>query len=307
MTRPVRVSVIGTERFAVGDAPSTDPVDTVIGYLERRLAEVLPDQPDLIVLGELCDMPWDIADDWAAAVAHTRDRGDRVLTRLADVAASHRVNIVYPSLVAVDRDVVNATTVFDRGGRIVGRYVKNYLLEVERDAGLSYGRSEELIELDFGTIAPVICFDLNFAELRARYAAARPDIIVFSSAFHGSFLQQLWAYECGAFLASAIKVPSPSRLLNPLGATVASTTNYTRSATTTINLDRVAVHLDHNVEALKRIKSELGPAVTIDDPGYLGSVLLTSNGATPAREIAEAYGVELLADYMRRSRDARPL
>ena len=306
MTRSVRVSVIGTERFVVAGPSADDPVTDVIDYLDRRLAEVLPDQPDLIVLGELCDMPWDIADDWDAAVAHTRARGDRVLGHVSRLARTHRVNIVYPSLLSVEGGIVNATSVFDREGDLVGRYVKNYLLEVERDAGLVYGRSEEIIRLDFGTIAPVICFDLNFADLRARYAAARPDIIVFSSAFHGSFLQQLWAYECGAFLASAIKVPSPSRVLNPLGETVASTTNYTRSVTTTINLDRVAVHLDHNVDALRRVKHDLGPDVTIDDPGYLGSVLLTSNGDRPAREIAEAYGLELLTDYLHRSQAARP-
>lgn len=306
MTRSVRVSAIGTEHFVVTGASTDDPVTDVIDYLERRLAEVLPDQPDLIVLGELCDMPWDIADDWDAAVAHTRARGDRVLEHVSRLARTHRVNIVYPSLLSIDGGIVNATSVFDREGDIVGRYAKNYLLEVERDAGLVYGRSEEIIRLDFGTIAPVICFDLNFADLRARYAAAHPDIIVFSSAFHGSFLQQLWAYECGAFLASAIKVPSPSRVLNPLGEAVASTTNYTRSVTTTINLDRVAVHLDHNLDTLRRIKRELGPDVTVADPGYLGSVLLFSNTDRPAREIAEDYGLELLTDYWRRSQEARP-
>lgn len=306
MTRSVRVSVIGTERFTQGDVPAGDPIDAVIGYLDRRLAEVLPDEPDLIVLGELCDMPADIADDWDAAIAHTRDRGDRVRDHVARLAKKHSVNIVYPSLLALEDGVVNAASVFDREGALAGRYVKNYLLEVERDAGLVYGRSEEIIRLDVGTIAPVICFDLNFAELRARYAAARPDIIVFSSAFHGSFLQQLWAYECGAFLVSAIKVPSPSRVLNPLGEVVASSTNYTRSVTATINLDRVAVHFDHNVETLRTIKAERGSEVTIADPGYLGSVLLTSNGESTAREIADAYGLETLTDYWRRSQDARP-
>lgn len=305
MTRPVRISVIGTESFALADSPDLDPVAAVSRYLDARFSEVLSDEPDFIVLGELSDLPADVARDWGDAVRHVGDRGDRILNHVARIAERHRTNIAYSSLIDVGAGVTNTTTIIDREGNTVAAYHKNYLLEVEREAGLLYGEVEEIATLDFGTVAPAICFDLNFPELRGRYAAAHPDVIAFSSAFHGSFLQQVWAYECGSYLASAIKSPSPSRVINPLGEVVASTTNYTHSLTVDVELDRVVVHLDHNVETLRKIKKELGRAVSIADPGFLGSVLLLSHGSVSARDIAAEFGLEPIDAYWRRSRAAR--
>lgn len=61
------------------------------------------------------------------------------------------------------------------------------------DLGLTHSDAAPVFDLDIGRVACVICFDLNFDQLRERYAKARPDLVQFSSMFHGSFLQTQWS------------------------------------------------------------------------------------------------------------------
>ncbi|MDD3928110.1 MAG: carbon-nitrogen hydrolase family protein, partial [bacterium] len=156
------------------------------------------------------------------------------------------------------------------------------------------------IECDFGRLACAICFDLNFDELRLKYVKSRPDLILFCSVYHGGLMQSYWAYSCRAHFVSAV-AGLPSAVISPLGQTVAETTNYTDSITAIINLDCCLAHLDYNWERLKKLKKAYGEEVLITDPGYLGSVLISSQTEKfSAVKLAEEFEIELLDDYMNR-------
>ena len=61
----------------------------------------------------------------------------------------------------------------------------------ETEAGkIQAGEEIAVIECDFGRVGCAICFDLNFAELQQRYARTRPDLMVYSSFFHGDLMQR---------------------------------------------------------------------------------------------------------------------
>ena len=94
----------------------------------------------------------------------------------------------------------------------------------------------------------------------------------------------------------------PSAILSPVGNELASTTNYFDFAISEVNLDCQMVHLDFNWDKLRAMRARYGTEVSVFDPGYLSSVLISSESEerSSADLIAE-FEVELLDDYMRRS------
>ena len=90
--------------------------------------------------------------------------------------------------------------------------------------------------------------------------------------------------------------------MSPVGNELASTTNYFDFAISEVNLDCQMVHLDFNWDKLRAMRARYGTEVSVFDPGYLGSVLISSESEerSSADLIAE-FEVELLDDYMRRS------
>ncbi len=302
MANYVKVSTIGARPLEVdaGLKPQA-VVDRMIEYWRGKLDQVLPDRPDLILVPEACDRPL----NWPADRA--RDyylvRKDQVLDFFAGAARRNGCYVAYSAKHQVeDGTWRNSTRIIDRSGRVIGTYNKNHAVIGEyEDGAVLYGREAPLIECDFGRVACVICFDLNFDELRLKYAEAKPDLILFSSMYHGGLMQAYWAYSCRCHFVAA--VPGlPSAIISPIGQVIATSTNYFDFATATINLDCAVAHLDENWERFRRLKAKYGPEVRITDPGYLGPVLLSSE--TPdatIRQMVEEFGIELLADYFARS------
>ena len=152
-----------------------------------------------------------------------------------------------------------------------------------------------------------ICFDLNFDELRLKYVKAKPDLIIFSSMYHGGLMQSYWAYSCRCHFVGAIAGRATrSEIRNPLGQIIASNTNYFNFAVARVNLDCELAHLDYNWERLRKLKAKYGPKVTINDPGCLGSVLISSEHETVGvDEMIEEFEIELLDDYFARALEYR--
>ncbi len=283
-------------------------VEKAIVHLEAAIQPVLPGRPDLIVLPECCDRPQDLPRERQAD--YYRDRGDQVLRRMQELAVRHHSYIAYAAVWAMaDGTFRNATRLIDRQGKVAGIYHKNHLVVEENTEGnILYGREAPIIQCDFGRVACAICFDLNFDELRLKYAAARPDLIVFCSNYHGGLMQHYWAYSCRAHFVGAIgslKL-APASIISPLGDLLAGSSNYIHHITATVNLDCCIAHLDYNWEKLDRMKAEYGDRVRVSVPSYLGSVLISSEtDKVSAREMAGQFEIELLDDYFARVRAHR--
>ena len=111
----------------------------------------------------------------------------------------------------------DSSTLIDRHGQIVGVYNKNQVTIGERiESGILYGRETPVFACDFGRVAFAICFDLNFDGLRLKYVKAKPDLIVFSSVYHGGLMQAYWAYSCRAHFVGAV-AGLPCEIRNPRG------------------------------------------------------------------------------------------
>jgi len=297
-----RIATIGPRPPRV-DA-NTEPqkiVERMISHWRGRFAQVLPDKPDLIVVPEACDRPGGLSLE--KRLAYYRVRKNQVRDYFAQVAKENRCYIVYSAAREMpDGTWRNSSILIDRQGKVMGAYNKNHVvIEETTKAGILCGRDAPVFECDFGRVVCAICFDLNFDELRLKYAKAKPDLIVFSSMYHGGLMQSYWAYSCRAHFVGAI-AGLPCEIRNPLGEVVASNTNYFDFVVADVNLDCRLAHLDYNWSRLRALNAKYGPKVKIRDPGFLGSVLISSEDETiTVDEMIAEFKIELLDDYMARA------
>lgn len=298
----VRIATLGSRPPSVdANAEPQRIVEQMIGHWRGRFAQVLPDKPDLIVVPEACDRPGGLSRE--KCLAYYRVRKDQVRDFFAQVAKENRCYIVYSATREMDDGTWrNSSVLIDRDGRIVGAYNKNHVvIEETTESGILCGREAPVFECDFGRVAFAICFDLNFDELRLKYAKAKPDLIIFSSMYHGGLMQAYWAYSCRAHFVGAV-AGLPCEIRDPQGDVIASSTNYFDFVVADVNLDCRLAHLDYNWSRLRALKATYGPKVTIKDPGFLGSVLITSEHETvTASEMVREFEIELLDDYMARA------
>jgi hypothetical protein len=298
--RYVTVATIGNAPAGFKSDNKQDLVDHVIAFWGKELKQVLPDKPDLIVLPEYCDL----SDE---GEEYLRVRKNQVIDYFSSVAKKNNCYIAF-GMKREEKEGLwrNSCVVIDRKGGITGIYNKNFPTIMEMESGIKACNEAQVITCDFGRIAIAICFDLNFDELRTHYAKEKPDLIIFSSMYHGGIVQGNWAYSCRSYFVGSVYRQNPSEIRNPMGEVVASSTNYFDFAIARINLDCQLVHLDYNRDKLTALKEKYGRSVTISDPGELASVLVTSEDSkTTVDQMIKEFNIEKLDDYLTRAREFR--
>ena len=299
--KKIVVSVLGPAPLRGVNLHGQEAVDHMIQHWRNQLAPVLPDKPDLIVLPEACDrFPSHAMEERQAYYAC---RGEQLRDFFRRVASERQCHIAYSAARRMaDGTYRNSTQLIDRQGEIVGVYNKNHLVPAETtQGGILCGKEAPVFATDFGTVAMAICFDLNFTELLEKYKAQHPDLVIFSSMYHGGLMQRYWAYQCRAHFIGAV-AGDECTVINPVGETIARSTNYFPRVTASINLDCAVVHLDENWGRLQAAKDKYGRLVTVFDPGHLGAVLLTSEMPDiSAADLIQEFGIETWDDYYDRS------
>jgi len=277
-------------------------VEQIISFWQGQLNQVLKSKLDLIVLPEVCDVPVGLST--SEQKLYLEARKNRLSDFFAKVARENNCYIAFGSIHNADKGLRNSLILLDRAGKIAGTYHKNFPTISEMEQGVIPGDQTPVFQCDFGTVAMAICFDLNYDELRLKYSKLQPDIIIFSSLYHGGLMQSQWAYSSRSYFVSAIGIVQlPSEVLNPLGEIVASSTNYFNYTLATINLDYELAHLDYNWDKLKKLKAKYGDAVSIHDPGKVGAVMISSEDkAVSAQQMVKEFDIELLDTYFDRSR-----
>jgi predicted amidohydrolase len=307
-SKRVIIATIGGGGGTINAADKLDPqkiVSQMIDFWKEELNKVLPFQPDLILLTEACDRPGGLTS--TEEFNYYRIRKNQVSDFFASVAKTNHCYIAFGMKREENGSWRNSCILLDREGKTVGIYDKNFPTIEEMNLGIKAGTETPVFHCDFGSVACAICFDLNYNELRERYAILKPDIILFPSMYHGGLEQAKWAYDLRSFFVCSYGfLTGPSEIRNPLGEIVATSTNYYNYAIANVNLDRKLVHLDYNWEKLVALKKKYGKEVTIIDPGKLGAVMITSEkNDMSVDEMIKEFNIELLDDYFNRSRQAR--
>ena len=311
MSNHVKISLLGfsnprpPKSYTSGDFKTY--ADTIMKLFKKNIDNVLPDSPDLIVFPE-CSNRFAIAegqlfeDAIQERIEFYRYAKDYFIDYMREVARNNNVNIAYSAVrpsYTDENKFFNSITYIDRNGETAGVYDKCYPVMKEHKNGLvQYGKSPELIQLDFGKVASAICFDLNFDDLLNTYKAQDPDLIVFSSAYHGGIRQSHWAYSCRSYFAGCVSEGGPSAILNPFGEIVAKETNYHAFTTADINLDYELCHLDLNWTKIIQAKKKYKSALQVYDPGHVGVVMLSCEDKDMTiKDIIKEFDIMLLDDY----------
>jgi len=307
MARNVVISTIGGPYLQVdGSLPHSEMWEKIQKHLTAQMAQVAPDKPDLAVFTEMCDLPFPSSYKSAFALPFAKERGTDNLRFFSRMAKENKCNVSFCT-VAQGRGNYQTNTIFimDRNGNLAGQYDKYYVTGGENDGGTIYGEGTPVFNLDIGRVACAICFDLNFDDLRDMYVDLKPELIIFSSQFHGGLLQQMWANKIRAYFVGSIAHQRPSAILNPLGETVAYSTDYLNYATARVNLDYALVHLKEKA-AVDAMKLKYGAGVTFYDPCYLGYFMLINE--MPNKTIGDLlaeFDVTTYDDYLVQSRAQR--
>ena len=304
--RYITVATIGTRAFSISSSSNGQVmVDQMIEFYKSELRQVLPDKPDLILFPEGSDIPRDLTPE--ARKAYASAKKNQIQDYLASVARDNNCYIAFGSMRQVENGKYNSLVILNRKGEVEGIYNKNYPTIGEIEGGILPGTEAPIIRCDFGTVACVICFDLNFEELRLRYVKEKPDLILVASMFHGGLAQDSWAFSCQSHMVGSMGFREiPSQIKNPFGEVLGSSTNYFDYAVARINLDCQLVHLDENWNKLKQLKARYGPDVIIHDPGQVGSVLITSeHKSVTVDQMIKEFDIEKLEDYIDRSSQFR--
>ena len=306
MAKYVTVSTLGPRPVAVNS--NSKPEDIIARMKEhwsRELAQVLPDKPDIIVLPEACDRPCAFTMD--KRLEYYRVRGTQMLEFFSKKAKENYCYIAYSAAREMpDKTWRNTTQIIDKKGEVIGTYDKNHPTIGEMDnAHIMPGSEATIINCDFGKVGFVICFDLNFEAIRQQYEKLKPQLLLFSSMYHGGLMANYWAYSCQTYLVGAI-AGLENYVISPVGEKLATNTNYFNYLTATVNLDYRVVHLDGNWDWVDTIKRKYGPKVKVRDPGFLGAVMLSSEtDEFTIDDIIEEFGIEDFDGYMRRSLNHR--
>ena len=198
--------------------------------------------------------------------------------------------------------IFNALVFIGPDGNLLGDYRKTFPTKGELEMGISAGNGANVVDTPAGRLGGVICFDLNFDELRDAYRKLRPDVLCFSSMFHGGHLQQNWAYQCRCYFAAACK-DNTSDILDPHGRILNSTNFYNRITWARVNLDRFYMHQDYNNTRFPDIRRKYGNKILIDVASDLGTAVLYSvTDNISASEVAKEFGLVEFDDYLADSR-----
>lgn len=272
-----------------------------LSYLRKSLAGMVGYDLDLLVTCEGFESTCQCADQ-----AEQLDHYGEMLGIYSDFARKEHCTVAASVKLGEDGRVYNSLAFIGPDGMPLGCYHKNFLTPREYDPiGLSAGKGAVVVDTPAGKIGGVICFDLNFTELLEEYITLKPDILAFSSMFHGGYLQAHWAFQSRAFFVSACK-DTASEIRDPLGNVLASSNCYSDFAMQRLNLDRFFMHLDENSNHFSDIRRKYGPSVEIVYPGSLGCAILYSHmEKLSAADIAKEFGLSSAVDYFAYSRKLR--
>jgi predicted amidohydrolase len=148
------------------------------------------------------------------------EQADVIVKTASELAAAHGIvlHIGSTAIDAGDGKIANRAFLFGPDGRIICRYDKIHMCDVDLDNGESWRESavyrpgEEacVADLPFAAVGLGICYDVRFPELFRRQAVAGAEVLTAPAAFtrqtgeaHWHVLQRARAIENGAFVISA--------------------------------------------------------------------------------------------------------
>lgn len=241
----------------------------------------------------------------ARPVALAEPEAGGTLDTIRQIARDNNLYLVWPRYErAEDGRLYNSAVLVDRAGGVVGRYHKMFPTIGEIEEGIVPGTACPLFETDFGRLACIICFDLNFHEIRDELRAQRPDLLVFSSMYRGGQQCHEWAIDLGCHVLTAI-CAELGRIIDP-GGKLLQLSTYEALIAQRVNLNRRQLHMDGNWNKMDEMLARYGRDLSFEYYTQEGRYVIGyEKDDRDVDDILREFGLEHITDYFARSRRVR--
>lgn len=256
MTRPLNIACLQTR-------PKPDFGSAITEAL--ALAETAVSVgAELIALPEYCG---GLRTEGAAFAPPAANEAEHpVLLELRQLAERHAVWVIVGSVAITGPGgkIYNCSFAIDDSGRIISRYRKIHLFDIELSSGEVYresalvapGNEAVVFDTPFGRIGHSICYDLRFPDLYRQMSQAGAEILLVPAAFtkktgeaHWHALNRARAIENGAFVVAPCAIGpvdgggesyGHSLIVDPWGEVLADGGTLPGVVHATVDLDQVA-------------------------------------------------------------------
>jgi hypothetical protein len=171
------------------------------------------------------------------------------------------------------------------------------------EKGVTPGTLAPVFETDLGRVGLLICFDLNFPEVRVALKESKPDLVVFSSMYRGGLQAQALAYELRSFVITSIATEL-GLIIDRAGRIIKEST-YEALAVAAINTNSVSLHMDFNWNKMDAMLAKYGPSLTFDYHTREAFFVIESTREEDITAIVKEFQLESADDYFDRSRRIR--
>lgn len=226
------------------------------------------------------------------------------LDRIQDLAYELQLYIIWPRYETSPEGPRNTSILVSPKGEVVGRYYKVFPTIGEIESGIVPGTSCPVFETEFGKVAMIICFDLNFIELRDELRSKQPDVVFFSSMYRGGIQLQEWALDLGCYMVSAISAEL-GRIIDR-GGKILKLATYEALIAERVNLNQRQLHMDYNWNKMDNMLEKYAPDLTFDYYTQEAMYVIGYEGEDrDVDDILREFGLEFKSDYFARSRQVR--
>lgn len=220
------------------------------------------------------------------------------LTAYREFAKRNKCVVAGAARIILDGKPYQSLVYYGHDGEILGFYHKMFPTPPALAKGTIPGKGGTVVDTPAGKLGGILCFDLNFDELRDDYIKMAPDILCFSSYYNGGVVNCNWAVRTHAFMACALK-DGCSMILDPLGRVINTSTYYKKIAQARINTDRFVMHAAGNADKFPDIRRKYKDQVFIDeDSPSAFAVLYSYCDDVSASDIAKEYELQSVEDYL---------
>jgi hypothetical protein len=281
MYRPVRIISLGFRNI-----PEKQVWDTL-------LAEAMY-KPDLVVLPEA----W-LGDDYPM------DKCEQVLHKAAEIASKLNAYLVCPLYHLIGSGKCrNSAFLLDRQGNLIHTYDKifPYWMEFTSTPPCEPGGNIQVIETDFGRVAAVICFDVNFPAVWQKMERDGAELVLWPSDYSAGRALQAHAVTHHYYIASATRYPD-SVVFDISGDEMSFRTGEGIVVNRTVlDMDRTIFHENFNLDKCKKLLAKYpGIGVEKQFPREQWFILASQNDRTSVKKAAREFEMEDLRSYIRRS------
>ena len=220
---------------------------------------------------------------------------------VGQLARRHNMYVICPVREqAEDGRQYNTAVLLDRTGQVAGRYRKVFVYWGE---GLNLGEEGvPVFDTDFGRIALLTCFDVNFDEVWQQAERKGAEIVFWPSAYGGGMPLNGYAMIHNYYVVAV----GWGNMIDFLGRTIKDVQRpREQQFVTTIDLDRTLIHTNFNEAKVAKLladhKHEVVQEQYFDMEAWY--LLRATKPGVRVRELCKQYGIETLRQYRQRSRE----